>query len=134
MFIKLKTDWYLKLHRLTDYTERSIFDLVIAEEIDDLMPLLETREGAVDKVNSISHRIAYLMKQAEIDTEHLVQLWHSDNLSLPDIGKRYSRHSIFPLAIMAYKNKEPDFKTFVIKNYRQTFSTTPLFWGFDTDI
>jgi len=131
--VKLKTDWYLKLHRLTDYTERSIFDLIIAEEIDDLMPLLETREGAVDKINSISHRIAYLMKQAAIDTAHLIQLWHRDNLSLPDIGKCYSQHSAFSLAIMVYKNREPDFKTFIIKNYRNQFTTTPLFWGFEVE-
>lgn len=131
--IKLKTDWYLRLHRLTNYTERNIFDLVLSEEIDDLMPLLKTREGVVDKVNSISHHIAYLMKQAEIDTKHLVQLWHSDNLSLPDIGKRYSQHSAFSLAIKLYKNQEPDFKTFVIRNYRNQFTTTPLFWGFEVE-
>jgi T4 RnlA family RNA ligase len=132
--VKLKTDWYSLRHKLTDYSERNIFDLVLSEKIDDLMPLLETREGAVAKVNNISHRIAYLMKQAEIDSDHLVNLWINSNLSLPEIGKQFSQHKVFPLAIKQFKNQEPDFKLYVINHYRNTFSTIPLFWGFNTDV
>ena len=131
--VKLKTDWYLARHRLTNYHERNIFDLVINEEIDDLMPLLEQKSGAVETVNEVGHRIARLFKEAERHATEMVNYWKSNNLALPEIGKGFSQDKHFSLAIKLFKGQEPDFKKFVVNHHRDEFHTRPLFFGFDTD-
>lgn len=131
--VKKKIKWYLTRHRLTSYHERNIFDLIVNEEIDDLMPILEKKDGAVDIVNSISHRIAHLYKEVESQSEELVNQWKSQELTLPVIGKTYSSNPLFSLAIRLYKGQEPDFKNYVSRFYRDSFESRPLFWGFDVD-
>ena len=131
--VKLKTAWYLARHRLTSYTERNVFDLILNEEIDDLMPLFEKKADALEKVNAIGHRIAHLMKEVESQSEELVNQWKSQELTLPVIGKTYSSDPLFSLAIRLYKGQEPDFKNYVSRFYRDSFESRPLFWGFDVD-
>jgi T4 RnlA family RNA ligase len=131
--VKKKIKWYLTRHRLTSYHERNIFDLIVNEEIDDLMPILEKKDGAIDTVNEISHRIAHLYKEAEKEAENLCTGWIVSDISLAEIGKNFSNNKYFGLAIKLYKNQEPDFKSFVVKNYRKDFHTNAVFWGFDTD-
>lgn len=131
--VKLKTDWYLLRHRLTSYHERNIFDLIINEEIDDIMPLIEKKDGAVDIVNQIGHRIAHFYKITIDETVSLVNLWKEQNLSLSEIGKTYSGSIYFGLAIKLFKEQEPDYKKFVVNTYRKDFHTKAVFWGFDTD-
>ncbi len=131
--VKLKTKWYLLRHRLTSYHTRNIFDLIIEEEIDDMMPVFEMKPGAMDVVNEISHRIAHLFKETELKTEALCKEWTDKGLSLREIGQNYSQNPYFSLAMSLYKEREPEFKKFVIKNYRKDFDTKPVFWGFDVD-
>lgn len=131
--VKKKTKWYLARHRLTSYSERNIFDLILNEEIDDLMPIFEQKEGAVDIVNDIGHRVAHLFKETADAAESLVAEWVSRGLSLSDIGKNYPTHKYFHLAIKLFKNQDPGFKAFIAKNYRSEFHTRSIFWGFDVD-
>lgn len=132
--VKKKIKWYLTRHRLTSYHERNIFDLIVNEEIDDLMPILEKKDGAIDTVNEISHRIAHMYKEAEKEAKNLCTCWIVSDISLAEIGKNFSNNKYFGLAIKLYKNQEPDFKSFVVKNYRKDFHTNAVFWGFDVDV
>jgi len=131
--VKLKTQWYLLRHRITSYTARNIFDLIMSEEIDNLMPVIGLREGATEIVNQIGHMIAHYMKNIELAAEAMNLDWVDKKLTLPEIGKTYSKHPIFPLAIRLHKFMEPDYKEYVIRNYRAEFSTTPLFLGCDPE-
>lgn len=131
--VKLKTSWYLQRHRLTSYHERNIFDLIISEEIDDLMPLFEQKQGAVETVNDIGHRIAHMFKEAETQTQSLVDYWKSEGYELAYIGKNYSNNEYFSLAMRLFKGQEPDWKKFIVNRHRNDFRTRSLFFGFDTD-
>jgi T4 RnlA family RNA ligase len=127
--VKLKTQWYLARHRLTSYNTRDIFDLIINEEIDDLIPELELKPGAMDKVNTVAHKIAHLFKETEDNAKKLADSWAC--MELRDIGKLYKDHTYFGLAIKLYKGQEPDYKKFIINTYRNDFDTNPIFWGFN---
>lgn len=128
MRVKLKTDWYLRRHRLTSYHERDIFDLIISEEIDDLIPLLELKDGAMDKVNEIAHQIAHHFKEVETKANDLRMQW--TDMQMAEIGKKFNEHPYFSLAIRLHRGQEPDYKKFVVNNYRSNYTTKPIFWGF----
>jgi T4 RnlA family RNA ligase len=124
--VKLKTQWYINRHRATSYHARNIFDLVLDEQIDDLMPLFDNNPTALAKVNEVAHTIAHLMKSCEEQTVELVNKWTQQQLTLAEIGQQYNRHPFFSLAIRVFKNQEPDYKQYLINNYRDSFETTSL--------
>ncbi len=44
--IKIKNDWYVRIHKTKDLirTERNIADIIVNEQLDDVMPLLDTTD------------------------------------------------------------------------------------------
>ena len=126
--VKLKTEWYLRRHKLTNYHERDIFDMILDESLDDVAAAIKEKPGAWDKVEQISHRVHDLMKHVKGQVDGLMVEW--SGMDLADIGKQYNQHPVFSLAISQFRGKEPDYKKFLINNYRKDFSTNPVFWGF----
>jgi hypothetical protein len=91
------------------------------------------KDGAVEIVYEVGHRIAHMFKEAERHATEMVNYWKSNGLTLPEIGKAHSQDTHFSLAIKLFKGQEPDFKKFVVNHHRDEFHTRPLFFGFDTD-
>lgn len=124
--VKLKTEWYLRRHKLTNYHERDIFDMIIDESLDDVAATIKEKPGAWGKVEQISHRVHELMKHIKLQVEGLLHEW--SGMELAEIGKKYNQHPMFTLAIAQHRGKEPDYKKFLTNNYRKYFSTNPVFW------
>lgn len=110
--VKVKfPNYLLKHHTLDRMTERNIAEMVIEECIDDFKALVDPRH--LPKIEEIEQLVINYLENLEICVEGLLYLWK--DLSLPEIGKKYSTHPFFNCAIMVHKGK--DMQKMVKKHY-----------------
>ena len=126
LFVKYKTDWYNKLHRInTDIRHRDIAEMVISETLDDfkamcilagkdIQPLLEIETQVLNEIKSLE-------RELDIITSHL------HFMSFKDIANIYKDHSMFGLIMQSVRNKTPDIKGFWVKNYLKNYSLISIY-------
>jgi RNA ligase len=90
--IKIKTDWYISLHRiLTDYSNREdyLIDMILDEKIDDILSVLDQGSESrifVEKVivttnlrlSEISQKVDYLVNQFNGDKKQFALSYKDD--------------------------------------------------------
>lgn len=93
--VKIKTDWYFKLHRiLTDYTNREdyLIDMVINEKIDDILsqlPFGSESRVFVEKVITTVHTKVIEMKS---DCQLIINQFDGD---MKEFALLYKKHPYF---------------------------------------
>lgn len=117
--VKIKTDWYKRLHNLRDdvSSPRKLFECVLAETIDDIIALFPTDVYLHDRVNKLQlhirtyyNNIETLVEQFYIDNKRL------DRKSYAIKGQQELAHC-FSLGMMLFLGKPVDYKQFMLKNY-----------------
>lgn len=101
--VKVKfPNYLLKHHTLDRMTVRNIAEMVIEECIDDFKALVDPRH--LPKIEEIEIRVVKELEGHEICVQVLLDEWK--DLTLPEIGKKYSSHPHFNCAIMVHKGKD----------------------------
>lgn len=116
--VKAKTKWYLNLHHSVTFpTYRSVAQLVIDEQIDDLKSHLATagnNEALLKTINDIELAIVARLVMLKTDTGFLYD--EHKHLDRKDFAIATKDHELFGLAMAMYLGKEPDFKGYYLKH------------------
>jgi T4 RnlA family RNA ligase len=97
--IKIKTNWYLSLHRImTDYTNREdyLIDFILEEKIDDILSLLEYGSESrlfVEKVLDATNR---KINDYLVEINNIIKNYDGDKKSF---ALKYSYHPLFGIMI-----------------------------------
>jgi len=129
--IKIKTDWYLSLHRiLTDYTNREdyLIDLTLDEKIDDILSVLDQGSESrifVEKVQKITQK-KYFEISNQIDL--LVKDWNGDN---KEFALKNKNHPYFRITIkhLSGHSKDDLIKEFIKKKTYRLNEARTWVWG-----
>lgn len=135
---KLKTEWYLTLHRNKDSvdTPRRLFEAAIYEATDDLRTLFHDNQYVLDKiaemeefaggiynhlVDSVERFVERNRELIENDDRKTYALTAKDQLEMHMMGLAMGRYD----QERGNKNKVVDYKEFVVKNWKR--------WGLKDD-
>ena len=121
--MKGKTQWYLQLHRTIVFVrERDIAEMVVNETVDDYKSFLSMSGQALDKVNSIEHRVMEEIRQIEnAVTEAYDLIKHLTDRK--EAAMSIKGHPMFKAAMNLYNGKEYDVKDHFFKYvWKEKFS------------
>jgi RNA ligase len=135
--VKVKTQWYLRLHRMMTFLrERDIAGLVINEQLDDVKSQLVQEGIDITQVLAIEKRV----------NDELSAIYHvlSDvgakltGMTSKDaalfLGAQGGRHQYFSLLMAQHRGIDPDVKDWFIKHRLMTYSLTQLVMKGDDEI
>ena len=122
--VKMKSDWYMRNHRVTEITERGLAEMVCDETLDDILPMIKELQLDDKKLNDIIDRVINDFNQIN-QTIDLFDYTIDDRKAF---AIQYKDHHYFPLAIQKYTGHDPDVKRFWKKHFLKTFySTEPVY-------
>lgn len=111
LFIKVKTKWYNNLHRVITTSadrENDIIELILDEKIDDLLGQLS--ENSIRKIELIEKAQNYVqnfMTENVREINKMIDEYNNVfNKNKKDFAIKYSKHSLFGLAIKATMNEK----------------------------
>lgn len=103
--VKIKTPWYLALHRTVTFTrERDVAEMIMNETIDDYKSYLTEVGVSHDRVNEIEHRVVQLMNSVRAEVEAIASV--DKHLERKDFAIKYRSHPLFYLIIKQFTNQE----------------------------
>ncbi len=117
--IKLKTEEYLKSHRLITFIrERDIAEMILDEKLDDVKSEMIERNISLSKLEAVEHRVLEIIRELEFEVE---KVYNEDkNLSRKEFAAKHKGDKCFHLMIKRYSNQEPNyvqfFKDHILKN------------------
>lgn len=128
LMVKLKTKWYLQLHRNVVFlNERDIAEMVLSETLDDYKSYLNETDSqiSIKNVEAIENIVCDAITQVEIDVEQMVN--ENKHLDKKGFAMALKHNPIFYLAMKLYEGKEPDYKEWYRKRkLKQTFTSTQV--------
>lgn len=114
--VKLKTPWYLELHRTVTFTRtRDVARMVIDETVDDFKAYLSSIGESLDKVIEIERRVCF----AIATIKNCVDGFYENNMCADRRGFVESAKTqlYFPLIMDKYSGKEPKYKEYFLKHH-----------------
>ena len=122
---KLKTEWYLIQHRAKDNVDspRRLFEAAINEATDDLRSLFHDNQMVLDRIEEMETFAAGIYNNTIDKVEKFVEanrdlIKSGDRKSFAIKGQQELEGKIFGLAMQCYTGKEPDYKAFCLKHWR----------------
>ncbi len=118
--VKIKTEWYLNLHRtVTFLREVDIAKAVIDETVDDIKETFrEQGIKGVERIEQIETDIVqYILNMDRIVTSIVKE---DGTLERKDFAIKYKEHPMFNLLMTKYTGNEPDYKLYYAKNQLKT--------------
>lgn len=104
--IKIKTDWYLSLHRIfTDYSQREdyLIDLILEDKIDDVLSVLDLDSEARNFVEEVIDKTNKKILKLHNDVDELLSEFDGDRKSF---AIKHKNNESFPVAIMIISGKD----------------------------
>lgn len=119
--VKVKTDWYVTLHRAKDSinTPKKVMEAVLYESIDDLRTLFNEDQGTLDYISDIEERVT----KAYNHMVEIVETFYRENKHLDQksyaIKAKATDGDLMPLFMCLYNGKPTDYKRFALmkKNF-----------------
>ena len=121
--VKIKTDWYLSLHKIfTDYSNREdyLIDLILSEKIDDVLSVLdlgsESRIFVESVIKKTNEKILSYIKEVQT----ILNYFDGDRKTL---AMKYKSNEIFPILMQSISGKDLDYcvKEYVRKKTYRLF-------------
>ena len=122
IWFKLKTDWYLSLHRLKDSinSPRRLFEAVLDEATDDLRASFHDDPLALKQIADMEEYVIELYHEMAPTVETFY--WVNKNLDRKEYaikGQQELKPMYFSLAMQKYTGREPDYKGFLKKQWKR---------------
>lgn len=118
-FIKIKTEWYLKLHHIKDSinSQRRLFEAVVYETTDDIRASFHDDPQAIERINEMEEKVSKIYH----DMVHSVETFHKDNKHLERKeyaikGQKELSKLHFGLAMRMYLGHDIDYRETMIKH------------------
>jgi len=132
---KIKGSWYLENHRLrTCLRERDIFDMMMAETLDDIKSSISAEGLPLERVEELEEEIASLWLDHE--GEVAAGLKRVEGLPLKDVRAKLGEHQLLEVAPLVFAKLrgttgyEDLSKKLFINKYRQSFSLKTVLSNF----
>jgi len=124
--VKVKTEWYLRLHRtLTFLRERDVAQAVLDETIDDLKSQLVGEGVSIAEILEIENRVVEFI----VDITHSIySVFEADKtLSKKEFAIKHKEHKYFGLLMTLMSGKDPSVKDYFERNIlKERFSLRQL--------
>ena len=119
---KQKSDWYFRMHRVkTDLRERDVADMCIEETLDDVKSVITAAGLSLAPIEEIENRISLQISDVVVQVKLLLNAaLKMDNRK--DVALAYKDHPLFGLLMNAYIGKEPDYKKYWVRNFRDGYN------------
>lgn len=123
--VKLKTSWYLNLHRTVTFTrERDVVEMILNETIDDYKSYLTDVVASHDKVNKLEQEVVSKLINLEKEVDKIYT--ENKELSRKDFAIKFNKHELFGLLMKKYSGVEPDYKEYFKKTELSNYSLAQL--------
>lgn len=126
--VKLKTQWYLELHRNCVFlNERDIAEMVLNETLDDYKSYLNETESdiSIKRVQEIETEVCNSIVKLEHQTNELYL--DNSHLSKKDFAMKLKNEPLFHLAMRIYDGKSCDIREYYRKQILKTvFNSTQV--------
>lgn len=128
--VKMKTDWYLRLHHAkTDLRERDIASMFVDETIDDVKSVVVASGLSLEPIEKIEARVSRELEDI-IDRTRELFGWIRLQESRKEAAIKFHGNAVFGLAMKLLDKKEPDYKMFWKKNYLQHYTLNTVYSNF----
>lgn len=120
-WFKVKTDWYLALHRLKDSinSPRRLFEAVLDEASDDLRASFHDDPLAIKQIGEMEEYATTLYNEMVKTVEAYYEAnKHLDRKSYAIKGQQELKRMYFGLAMMKYTDREPNYKDFLKRQWK----------------
>jgi T4 RnlA family RNA ligase len=119
--VKLKTKWYLELHRtMTELRERDVVEAVLNETVDDMKSLLTSQGKDLAPIEAIEKRVAEEIATLRDQVGHIV--WANTDKSVKEVAIEMKGHPLFSLIMSEIRGKEANYSDYWKRNHLQDFS------------
>lgn len=121
--VKLKTKWYLALHRtMTELRVRDVAEMVVDETIDDCKSLLTSQGKDLAPVEEIERQVSEQIAEIEDRIEHLIAQYQGKDFKTIALDMKSKQEPLFGLIMYAVRGKEPDIVEYWKKNFLKNYS------------
>lgn len=129
-YVKQKTDWYLRQHRVnTDLRERDVADMVIEETIDDCKSAVTAAGLSLQPVEDIETSVVSDLVDLRTEVERLVSCL-IDKKDFKAAAAFYKNHPYFGMIMAELRGKEPDYKRHWKDHMRTKYSLKTIYGDF----
>lgn len=121
-FIRIKTDWYLQRHRAKDgiNSEKGLFEAAINDVLDDIRSLFHSDQVLFTRIDDMERRAAHIFNHIVDTTERFyIRNKHLERKDYAILGQKELNKMMFGPAMSLYLGKSVDYKTLILKNYKQ---------------
>lgn len=133
-YVKLKTEWYLRMHRArTELRERDVADMVIEETVDDIKSALSLDGFDLTPIEEIEKSVACELSELRNIVEDFVDMIE-DETDFKAIALRFKDYTTFSLIMSVVRGKEPDYKRYWVNNFRENYSLKPVYSNFRSGV
>lgn len=117
LWTKAKSNWYLINHRImTELRERDIALAVADECVDDIKSAVVAQGLSVEPILDIEQRVIGQLEAIICASESLLRSIKAEPTQ-KDAALKYKNVNVFPLAMILYKDKEPNYVDFWKKHH-----------------
>lgn len=120
--VKIKTNWYLSLHRAKDSinSDRRLFEVVVNEAHDDLRSVFPDDAYLMERINRMESKV----KEIYVKIKHHVEGFYNrnsllDRKSYAILAQQEVPRMYFALAMNLYLGKDNDYKSWMIKSWKE---------------
>jgi RNA ligase len=119
--VKLKTKWYLEMHRtMTELRERDVVEAVLNETVDDMKSLLTSQGKDLAPIEAIEKRVAEEIATLRDQVGQIV--WANTDKSVKEVAIEMKGHPLFSLIMSEIRGKEANYSDYWKRNHLQDFS------------
>lgn len=106
--VKVKTDWYVKLHRTIVFIrERDIAEMILDETLDDVKEPLMKIGVDLSKIEAIEKRVITTIGEIRQSVEEAVS--QTCGMTPKEVALKYQGHQFFGLIMSVFRGKDPDY-------------------------
>lgn len=121
--VKIKTKWYLELHRtMTELRVRDVAEMVADETVDDCKSLLSSQGKDLKPIENIDKQVTEQISEIRARVEYLVSQYSGQDFKSIAIDLKSKNEPVFGLVMYAVRGKEPDYVDYWKNNFLKEYS------------
>ena len=116
--IKVKTDWYLQLHKLVSFRrERDFAKLVISGNLDDVKAMLASEKFDITGLEIVERKVNKIFSELKSKVENTAAEIVKLDISDHEAYKRYGKLPYYKFIRYVIDGNEPDYLKYFIRYY-----------------
>ncbi len=120
---KIKTAWYVQLHRAISFTRwRDVARTVVEDGSDDLKAAFTMTGRPIEPILKVERRIRESIRLAQMEVERVSQDAVDRKLTAKELALQEAEHEYFGLIMSAFRGKSIDWFEWYRKNHLLTWS------------